>query len=459
MVKTEDYLRELVVIFFIQKRIILCTTVVVTILAALIAFFWPPTYKAEGAILIKAKKVEKSPEALENMQVRLQEITREDLVSEVEMIMSPDVIEKTIEQVGRGGIYFSKADVTPPLLKQNILSLQKSLKTEILPESNIIQIGLQDLDPQRALTLLEELMNQYIQYRSGIYSPNEAETFYGRQAANFDSELKKKEQELIRLAKAYRTPDPQGEIGNNLILKKDLDIQLDQAKDQLMKARQDVHYLEKVVEKPELQFFSFITNASINRLGEQLQGLYMEKGKLLRVYDPESEVVKRIEEQIEKTFKTLKAEVATYTKSRAQEVEALENKVKTLEESLQSLVDRNLELHTHMIEAQRVNREMDLVKHSYETFYTRREEAAIDTSGGANSIFTIRVVRRPFFSGKAEFPKKRVVIPLGLLVGLITGFSLGYMREFFDHTFKRPEDVSRYAGLNTLFSISSWEPV
>jgi len=39
-----------------------------------------------------------------------------------------------------------------------------------------------------------------------------------------------------------------------------------------------------------------------------------------------------------------------------------------------------------------------------------------------------------------------------LLVGLLLGCSLGFVREYFDHTFKKPSDVMAYAGLPVIIS-------
>jgi capsular polysaccharide biosynthesis protein len=51
------------------------------------------------------------------------------------------------------------------------------------------------------------------------------------------------------------------------------------------------------------------------------------------------------------------------------------------------------------------------------------------------------------------FPNKKTFIPIGFIVGILLGFTIGFLREFFDHTFKRPEDVDNYLGLPTILSI------
>jgi hypothetical protein len=46
-----------------------------------------------------------------------------------------------------------------------------------------------------------------------------------------------------------------------------------------------------------------------------------------------------------------------------------------------------------------------------------------------------------------------MLLVVGVLAGLVTGFSLGFVREFFDHSFKNPRDLEQFSGLPLLFSI------
>ena len=80
--KTENYLRELYFIFFRQKTLIIWTAGIIFTLALLISFFWPATYAAEGHVLVRGKKVEKSPEVIEQEYNRAERVSKEDLVSE-----------------------------------------------------------------------------------------------------------------------------------------------------------------------------------------------------------------------------------------------------------------------------------------------------------------------------------------------------------------------------------------
>jgi len=98
-------------------------------------------------------------------------------------------------------------------------------------------------------------------------------------------------------------------------------------------------------------------------------------------------------------------------------------------------------------------RETTLLSDSYLTFARRREEAKISSVNDGASAY-IGVLAKPTVSRKPDFPDIKLLIPVGLIGGLLAGLSLAFMRNFFDQTFKSLGDLDRFAGLPLIFSIS-----
>ena len=99
MIKVEDYKREMLFIFFSQKAFILRIFFLIFISSILIAFFWPPTYAAYGSFLLKSKELQKTPSAIETMQLRQESLQKEDLASEVEVIIANSTIENSLKKL------------------------------------------------------------------------------------------------------------------------------------------------------------------------------------------------------------------------------------------------------------------------------------------------------------------------------------------------------------------------
>ena len=429
------------------------TTALIFILSILIAFFWPPTYSASGTVLIRAKKLEKSPEAIEDVQLRPPAITREDLLSEVNILTSPDIIERTIKYLVDKKIY--KKDLREKAsLTEEIYKIKDNLKTEIIPASNVIEIAYYDKNAKNALDLLQVLMDQYIAFRFQVYHPNEAEIFYSQQSDKFKQGLETKEDELMGLIRETNISDPQKEMEKNLMLKSELEKQLNSLLTDAIEKNAEVHHLETALNMSDIQYFSFIENTLINQLSIKLQDLFVEREKTLRAYNPKSEKIQLIDRQIDNTYNLLKSEVNAYKKDKLKELNIVREKIKSIQGRIDTIDNNNVELKEELINSQRIGREINLFEFSHETFSKRREEAKTATAENVPS--DISILSRAFPSDGPVFPKKTVVIPLGLLVGFITGFSLGFLRQYFDHTFKKPSDVENYLGLPVVFSIPKW---
>jgi uncharacterized protein involved in exopolysaccharide biosynthesis len=471
---SEDYKRELLTTFFAQKRIIVITTLLIFSCAVLIAFFWPPTYASYGSVFVKVKKPLKSPESIEETQVYNSAITKEDLASEVEILLSPDVIERTITHLKEKNLYAVKKKSAVPLLddiknaigyvkrllsdrskqkgmSKEVYEIKESLKTVIMPASNVIEISFYGNDPNYAVIFLDALLNQYIMHRMQIYYPEEAEEFFSQQKSGFSEGLEKKRKEWIELVEKNRTADPLKEIENNLTIKKELESQLNPLINTAIEKKHDLEYLDRALNNKDILFFSFLDKLSFTNLSVGLQPLYLEYGRILRTYKDSSDKAKPVEKQLQETLSELRAEVQAYRDNVAKDVESSNRKIAQMKSKIREIDDRNVELQKQHITTQKIAMEMNLIRGSYETFAKRKDEAISGALSPTSSY--ISILKKAFPSDGPIFPKKKIVIPLGLFVGFVTGCSLGFMRDYLDHTFKKISDVEKHIGLQVIFSI------
>ena len=469
---TEDYKKELLTILFIRKRMILAVTLVIFASSVFIAFFWPPTYASYGSVLVKVKKPAKNPEELERSQISYSAVTKEDLAAEVEILTSHDVIKKTLDHIKENKMALKGAEGFSPLkylrnlmasvkkklfstaslpIDKEIYEIREDLHTEVVPFSNVIEVTYYHSDQRYAVAFLDALLHQYINYRMQIYYPEETTDFFAGQTEALSEQLEKKRLNWIDTVERNRIAEPAKEIESNLQVKKDLEAQLATIENAAIEKKFSIKYLDEALEKDGIQFFSFIDRLSIANLSGSLQKLYGEYSTLLRTYKPSSEKALPVEKQLMKDLAILRAEVQSYRDSLAIELEGLDRKILKTRSSIKSISDRNVELQKQNITSQKIAMEMELLKLSYETFSKRKEEAVHGSTGPTASYMSI--LSRAFPSNGPIFPRKHIVLPLGLVVGFITGCCFGFIQEHFDHTFKQISDVERYAGLPVIFSI------
>lgn len=453
MIKTDDYLREFMTILFAQKSTIVTVTSLFLVVGLLIAFLWPPTYGANSAVLVKGRKIEKNPEAIEEAQYRVFEVDETFLNSEAAIVTSTDVLGMTIKSLDEQGTHYGNPDET---INKRVDELKKYVRAEIIPKSNIIEVILLDKDPDKALLLLQSLLDHYIQFRSDIYSPSKTEAFFQSQVERFSRDIAQKETELEEFYKEFGSVDPTNEIDSNLELINKLQEQLNLEHNALIKKNHDIAFLQHGVASEDVQFFASFEQLSMVKLSEQLQLLTIERGRILRNYLPGSDAVELVTGQINQTYQALRAEVRELLRREEQEQSAIEENIASLQARIKAISDRNIYLKSTSIRMDRLEMELGVLKSSYTTFATRLQEARVNSSTLQEGLISVSVIKQPFYSGEPLFPKKIVVIPLGLIIGLIMGISLGFINEYFDHSFKRPEDSERFAGIPTIMSIPKW---
>lgn len=447
--RTENYVRELLLIFFAQRTLILGVTAIIFAGALVIAFFSERRFQAEGAILLRGTAVQKSPQALEKTDLRSFPVTEEDLVSEKELLSSPAVIARAITRVRKN--LAGKDDWTADL---NLFKIRKKLQTEVVPVSRVVNITLEGNHPERVVRLLDAILQEYIIYRTEVHYPEDSVAFYKDQADRFAKELLDTEHEIMALVETTGTPVPSKEIEYNLIEKSKITEQLNRLRTDAVKLQELVEHLDIVLSGNELRHYAFLDNITVMQAANRLVDLRIERGKIARHYQDNSINVLRIDEQLNKTQQLLKKEILDIRDAKFSDLSAVQKSIITLQERLFAIDERNVQLKYQQVKTRKLEHQQDLLQNSHETFVKRWEEARMNSMVDSTfSSFFVSILSNAFSDGKPTFPNKKMLIVVGLAAGFLTGFSLGFLREFFDHTFKNSRDVEQFAGVPLLFSI------
>lgn len=137
----------------------------------------------------------------------------------------------------------------------------------------------------------------------------------------------------------------------------------------------------------------------------------------------------------------------------------LRAEINTLNQRMMVLNQRNVELQQVKLQLERLDQEIKLLGYSYETFYKRREQADIQSRFSDEHLNAqVVVLVQPEAQLEPLFPRWKTMLPVGLIVALITGICIGFINEFFDHSFKRAEDSQQHLGLPTLLSLPHVAP-
>lgn len=455
--QSEDWKRELCEVFFAQSRVILWTTVVVFALAVIIVVVWPPTYQAAGSVLLRDKRAQESPDSLEKTELRKNSVSKEDVISEAEVLNSPELTRRALAQLAGQPI---PAAGTPadPLVAKQVQSIRKKMKTTMVPSSNVIKITLCDRDAKWAESFLDALLNQYIGYRAGLLNPVSQEAFLAERAKLYKDKMEELENRLLEQTRKTSVTMAESEMENNVLLKKELEQRLNLLRDEYLAKEKQVAAAQLALTEENVQFYAFLDNKPIDDLSIQLMNLMVERGKAARFFQAGSSKVKEMDDQIRDTFTSVRNEAQNILIARQSDWQGLKARIKSVEDAIQEISARNVTLKEQSVEIQRLSREMALIQYSYETFARRTEEARITGAIAAASLSgDVSILSRAAMSAEKVFPIPWLTLLLGLVAGFITGCSFGFISEYFDRAVKRPGDVTRSLQMPVIGSIRMLE--
>ncbi len=108
------------------------------------------------------------------------------------------------------------------------------------------------------------------------------------------------------------------------------------------------------------------------------------------------------------------------------------------------------------LELNRLSRGISEKEELYSLLLRQREEARLSQSK-REMIVRAKVISPADVPYKPLPNNKSFKLSMVFFFGIFAGGSLAFFFDFFDHSFKSPEDVQRYLNLEVLASISSYK--
>lgn len=450
--KTDNYSKELLHVFFSQKTIITSVALFVFGVSLLIFLFWPRQYQATGSLLLRGKAVQATPETLLTEETRIQPPKKEDLYSELQLLHSRDLLARVLNR-------YAASEITPESIAEQTYAeaALSSMTADVLPGTNVIQLTISGHDTQQNVKVLDTVMKEYIQYRMDLYQPAGTLDFLNNQTQKIRNEIEQKNNDLLDLMRQGTSSDPLQELKTNLLLKRDLDEERRKLSNSIIDLKALSNQLLDQLEQNRLQKIQILDNPELNTLFDRAAELKFERNNLLRNYHPGSQAVQIVEKEKATIEKELKEQLIAYIEGLHQQQSVVAQKIDKIENRLQAIDTRNMELRRQQVLADRINLESSALQESYLTFFKRHEDARLKAANNTNQLASyISIMQKPHSSAEPVFPSP-MILPIGLISGLLLGAALGYVREFFDHTFKRTVDVERVSRMPVIFYLPEIE--
>ncbi len=417
----ENYAQEITFILFKRIRLIVTTIVLVSAASIIIGHYWPPVYSAHSSILIKRQRIDKHLGSLEQMNVRTFPLNENNLQSERLILTSEELLAETVDDMSRRGkneAVLSLGDGPA----ERVSNLKAVLSARVVPTSNVIEVVLSGSNGPVVLEVLQTMLRIYPDFRERVFKADGAVSFLAMQVDRLRRALARKNDEVSAFVERTGLSSADHQIEANLGLRRDLKSSLASLSSTMGDVNGEVGYLNDLLAQPNVARFT---------------GVRLSDGTVL---SGRSEVIARVRQQ------------------RAR-LEVMRDNSRLIGERIRELDEANLALRRNQLTYQMLEREVVVLGAAYQTLLTRYNEARITNPKAKIPGTEVSLLVSPRLSDDQLPPGPKTIILVGLLAGVVLGISLAFIREFFDRTFARAEEVQRVLGMPVLFSIPDGVPM
>lgn len=434
--------REIVYVAFKRKAFLIVLTVLALCLIAYGIITDVPRYEATASVMIR-----RLPQAY-TMPAESRSVLRrgEVINSEIDLIKSAAVASRVADMLGmeRG--------------RQRSLfveRLQRQVRAQTQPESNVIEIKYTHRDPERAALIANAVLDAYLEVRRTVNFDFEAVEYMTDQAQRIrtviDSiagQIAEVGGEKGQLLIGQRGQQQMDLIGRFLNEATELDRQIAMREEQLTMLEQWFDESDDLAKVPSVDVYEEL---SIKQLKQSLISQRVSLAEARARYTPEHPEVLRLERQIASAESIMRGEVRETYERMAMRLEEWKVQRAAVQDVIDELRAEEPEIAADNIKLRLLEHEMSIRTDLYAVLLDRREQFRITAATDPN-LLSAGVVAR------ASVPATpvRAAVNMTIVVAVFTfffGVILIFGMERLDHSLERREDVERLTGLKVLASI------
>jgi uncharacterized protein involved in exopolysaccharide biosynthesis len=460
--------KDILAIGFRHKRPMLFCFLAVFLGAVLVSILMPTSYQAHTKILVKRERVDPviSPGQSAPVMVK-DEVTEEELNSEVELLESDDVLREVAIDSGLAnrkslmGRILGREDEAGKVAKA-AQRLRGGLVIEPLKKTNLISVTYSSSDPQQASTVLKNLNEAYIRKHAEVNRPAGQFKFFDQEADRYKTELSDAEKQLGQFATQQGGVAPLLARDQTLARLTEFTATLQQTRADMQATEQKIRTLESqsgnVPARITTQSKSADDAQVLQQMKSMLMTLELKRTELLTKYQPTYPLVTEVDKQIADTRNSIVAEEAkplkeettdqnpTYAyvstelaKAKA-DYSAYTARAAAMEGIIGMYKTQATQLEQKGIQEQDLQRVIKTDEENYLLYQRKREEARMSDMLDQTHILNVAVMEEPSVP-VLPTGSRMVFVVLGVVLGAVLSVGLALALDYFDPSFRTPSEV------------------
>lgn len=303
-------LRDVLAVGFRHKRVLMLCFGGVLLGTVLAILFMPPEYVAQTKVLVKHERVDPVITSQQSLPVQAHdEVSEEQLNSEVAIIESDDVLRQTVVTCGlqnrRSFSAWLFGRTEDQKIAKAVERLVSNLKVEPVRKSDLISISYTSSNPKLAAKVLSTLANGYIQKHLEVHRPPGQLKFFEQETERYRQDLDKAEDQLRQFAQEKGGVAPL--LARDITLQKlnDFNASLQQTRADMASAQKRIQDLEKQSGSTPDRITTQVRESDdatvLQQLKSALLTLELKRTELLTKYQPGYRLVQEVDKQIADT--------------------------------------------------------------------------------------------------------------------------------------------------------------
>ena len=469
-------LRDLFAIIFRQRWVMMGMFLLV-LLGVVVSGVLNPKYEAQMKILVRRQRVDPvvTPQQ-SNTQVGRDEVTEEDINSEVELLNSQDLLRNVAMQTGLKqdeSVGFSGGGDEVRIAKA-VRHLGADLKIEPLRKTNVISVRYRSSDPELAAKVLKALAVGYTEKHLEVHRPSGEFKFFDQQTTQYREGLRGAEQKLTEFTQQRGVVSAQVERDLTLQKLNEFDAQSRQAQAGVAETEQRIRAVQAQLTAMQPRITTQVRNSDNAQLMQQLKStllnLELKRTELLTKYDPSYRLVQEVEKQIADTRASIAAEESkpireettdqnpTYQWLRSElakaetDLRGLKAKTSAADTIAHQYRDTARHLQDSGLVQQDLLRAAKTEEDNYLLYVRKREDARISDALDQRGILNVAVAEQPTVPAlPARSPLQAGF--LALVLAITVSLTAAFASDFIDPSFRTPDEVVAYLGTPVLAAL------
>lgn len=455
-----NWLRRVIEAIYIRKKIFLVFLVLPPCIALVAGLLMPRVYRASTTIWAQEQR-SADPFRKEQNQLSF-------LKDQQALILSNVVTSRVLEQVppevtgDKSEVHFR--DLPPQEQAVRITKLLRNVDAKIDPReggSNFIELKVKARSPEHAAYLANLFAQTYIDYYFEVRShiAHGSYKFLENQLVQVSAQLRESEERL----QAFETKMGHGLIHLIELIKESgsqslagsfrfMEVHEQLAADWAERSKTDALYKD-LIDKPNGMFIP-LDNASKNLSVAHLQDKLVDlRSRLTQVrlrWADSSPEVRMLESEIESAESLL-------LENRNVETQGMKEKLSYIQERAQQFEQTIGEIAANRVTYENLRREVTNHSEIYRKVQQELESSRMAAEMSIHKTASIVVIDRAVPPLKPVFPNWPLNMGIGGLLGVGISLWLVLILASLDKTIRRPEQLTRFLGIDVLGSISTFQ--